>query len=226
MTRSTPALLSCALVGILLPTMAQSQIPVIDASNLFANTTTSIQSVITAANSVLTVANQVLDLTPVEEIVLVQSIAEDAALLADMIATAGAVYTDVQSLQAQIAVLFDLGTAPLNATELSLRLIEIRRVRAEAYIYAMRTQTLMATLLRTIGHVTTLITQVGTIIGNVQGQQHIVQVNTSINHTLAVLEVQTASFQRAESLDTMEHLLVQESLRRINADIMADWPRR
>jgi hypothetical protein len=226
MTRSTPALLSCALVGILLPTMAQSQIPVIDASNLFANTTTSIQSIITAANSVLTVANQVLDLTPVEEIVLAQSIAEDAALLADIIATAGAVYTDVQSLQAQIAVLFDLGTAPLNATELSLRLIEIRRVRAEAYIYAMRTQTLMATLLRTIGHVTTLITQVGTIIGNVQGQQHIVQVNTSINHTLAVLEVQTASFQRAESLDTMEHLLVQESLSRINADIMADWPRR
>jgi len=225
MTRSVPALLGGVLGALLLPTVAQAQIPVTDAGNFFVNTTTSIQSVITAANSVLTVANQVLDLTPVEEIVIAQSIAEDAALLAEMIATASAVYTDVSQLQAQMAVLFDLNTAPATPTALSERLIEIRRIRSEAYIYAMRTQTLMATLLRTIGHVTTLITHVGTIIGNVQGQQHIVQVNTSINHTLAVLEIQTASFQRAESLDAMEHVLTQESIRLMNADIRADWPR-
>ena len=226
MTRSTPALVSCALVGMLLPTLAQGQIPVIDASNLFANTTTSIQSVITAANSVLTVANQVLDLTPVEEMVIAQGLAEDAALLSETIATAGAVYTDVQSLQAQIAVLFDLHTAPANPTLLSERLREMRRVRADAYMYAMRTQTLMATLLRTIGHVTTLITQVGTIIGNVQGQQHIVQVQTSIHHTLTVLEMQQAAIQRAESYDAMEQLLIAESVRLINEDIRADWPKQ
>lgn len=226
MTRRVSSLLGGLLAGVLLPTIAQGQIPVTDAGNFFVNTTTSIQSVITAANSVLTVANQVLDLTPVEEIVIAQSIAEDAALLAEMIATASAVYVDVQSLQAQIAVLFDLNTAPASTTELSERLLEIRRIRSEAYIYAMRTQTLMATLLRTIGHVTTLITQVGTIIGNVQGQQHIVQVNTSINHTLAVLEIQQASFQRAGSLDKMEELLTIASLHRINEATMADWPRR
>ena len=226
MTRRVPALLGWCLAWMLLPQVAQSQIPVIDASNLFANTTTSLQSIITAANSVITVANQVLDLTPLDEIVLAGSILEDAALLGETISTASAVYTDVQSLQAQIAVLFDLETAPASTSELQKRLAEIRRVRSQAYVYAMRTQTLMATLTRTIGHITTLISQVGTILGNVQGQQHLVQVNTSMNHTLAVLEIQQASFQRAESIDKMEELLTIESLQRINEAMMADWPKR
>ena len=46
------------------------------------------------------------------------------------------------------------------------------------------------------------------------------------NTTLTILAAQTAAYQRAASVDKMEELLTMESLQRIQADMMADWPRR
>ena len=90
----------------------------------------------------------------------------------------------------------------------------------------MRLQTLIKTALRTLQHLSKLVTSVSAFLGNKQAQQALVQVAASTNTTLTVLAAQTAAYQRAGSVDKMEELLTMESLYRINAEMMADWPKR
>ena len=184
------------------------------------------QAVLTAIATAETVANQILDLTPLDEIITLQGILDDLALLADIVAQAEGLSYDIASLRAQIAALFDLDTAPASTSELQVRLAEIRRVRSQCYSYAMRLQTLLTTALRTIEHLTALLTSMSAFLGAKQGMQTLVQVNMTISKTLTIQATQTAAFQRAESVDTMEELLTIESLHRINEATMADWPRR
>ena len=195
-------------------------------ANLYQNTVTAVQSVLTAIAAAETAANTLLDLTPLDEVITLQGILEDVKLLADIVAQAEVLSNDVASLRAQIAALFDLETAPASTSALQERLAEIRRVRAQCYSYAMRLQTLMTTAIRTIDHLTALLTSVSTFLGAKQGMQTLVQVNMTISKTLTIQTTQTAAFQRAESVDKMEELLTIESLHRINEAMMADWPRR
>ena len=99
-------------------------------ANLYQNTITAINAVLTAVATAQTVANQILDLTPLDEIITLQGILEDLALLADIVAQAEGLSYDIASLRAQIDALFNLDTAPASTSELQLRLAEIRRVRA------------------------------------------------------------------------------------------------
>ena len=55
----------------------------------------------------------------------------------------------------------------------------------------MRTQTLVMTVFRTVEHVSRLIDAVGALIGNMQGNQVLIQTTATISKTLAVMEVQT-----------------------------------
>ena len=87
--------------------------PVIEiGANLTQNSITATQSVITAIEAVLQTANQVLELTPVDEIIVGGQIAEDLALLAEIMVSAELVWYDLQSLEAQITMLFGLDNAP------------------------------------------------------------------------------------------------------------------
>ena len=77
--------------------------PVIEVgANLAQNSHDRAQSVITAVESVLQTANMVLELTPVDEVIVGGQIAEDLALLAEIMVTAELVWYDLQSLEAQI----------------------------------------------------------------------------------------------------------------------------
>ena len=196
-------------------------------TNLYQNTRHRRRNtVLTAIAAAETAANTILDLTPLDEIITLQGIIEDVKVLADIMAQVEGLSNDVASLRAQIAALFGLETAPASTSALQERLAEIRRVRAQCYSYAMRLQTLMTTAIRTIEHLTALLTSVSTFLGAKQGMQTLVQVNMTISKTLTIQTTQTAAFQRAESVDKMEELLTIESLHRINEAMMADWPRR
>ena len=98
-------------------------------ANLYQNTVTAVQSVLTAIAAAETAANTLLDLTPLDEVITLQGILEDVKLLADIVAQAEGLSNDVASLRAQIAALFDLETAPASTSALQERLAEIRRVR-------------------------------------------------------------------------------------------------
>jgi hypothetical protein len=186
-------------LGMAVPTPAQilgtGVIPVTEIGpNLAQNSITATQSVITAVEAVLQTANQVLELTPVDEMIVGGQLAEDLALLAEIVVSAELVWYDLQSLEDQITTLFGLDNAPDTRAGLDERLLEIKQFYYRSLTFAMRTQTLIMTVFRTVEHVSRLIDAVGALIGNMQGNQVLVQTNATMSKTLAVMEVQQAAW--------------------------------
>jgi hypothetical protein len=101
----------------------------------------------------------------------------------------------------------------------------IRAVVADAYVYAIRAQTLITTTLHTIEHLTNLVNAIAAYVGNQSANQSLAQYDSALNATLAKLQVQTAAFAKAQAADRLEEALVMESLENISIEIMADWPR-
>ena len=197
---------------------AQAQgIPVFDAANL-------VQNVVQAIQTILMVANQVLELTPLDEIVLGDTFDSDLDDLGAIIDAAQGLSYDVRSLQAQITSLFHLTSAPNNSRDLQRRLAEIRRVVFDSYVYALRTQTLLRTTLSAIRHLKALVGAIGEYLGNMQGNQSLSQVESTIAETLARLQVQSAAYERAQSVERLTEALTIESIHRINEQLMFDWP--
>ena len=183
-----------ALLGLLWsPCLPGRSSPVTDLGNLAVNTEAASQSTITAVHMVLSVANEVLELTPVEEVIVAAQIAEDLAILGDIVAEANLLSFDVQSLNAQITVLFGLDNAPTTRTGLDARIAEIKRLYHQSLLFAARTQTLIMTVFRTIDHLTRLIDSIGALIGNLQANQTLVQVNSTMRKTLVIMETQQAA---------------------------------
>ena len=163
-------------VGMALPAQAQVlgtgvlQVQEIGAQ-LFHATVTAVQSTISAVEDVIQTASALQELVPLDAILVAEGIAEDLAALADIIRQVDGLSYDIQSLQAQIDALFNLDTAPDGTSALRERLNEIRRVRVQAYTYAMRLQTLMTTALRTVDHLILLVNSIANFLGAKQGMQ-------------------------------------------------------
>lgn len=105
--------------------------PVIDLANLAQNIAQWVQLV-------LTVANQVLELTPVDDIILSAEFLDTLDTLSIIITEAVGLSYDISSLNTQIAILFDLDTAPNNLTALKQRLAQIRRLAWQGHVTALR----------------------------------------------------------------------------------------
>jgi conjugal transfer/entry exclusion protein len=209
-------LLGVFLVGA--PRQVQAQALVLDAANL-------VQNVVQALQTILMVANQVLELTPLDEIVLSDSFDSDLDDLGAIIEAAQGLSYDVSSLQAQVTALFHLDTAPNNSRDLQRRLAEIRRVVFDSYVYALRTQTLLRTTLSAIRHLKALVGAIGDYLGNMQGNQSLSQVESTMSETLARLQVQSAAYERAQSVERLTEPLIMESIQRMNEQLLFDWPR-
>jgi conjugal transfer/entry exclusion protein len=175
---------------------------------------------------VFIVANQILELTGLDDIILGDDFASDMEELADIVQEAQGLSYDISSLVSQVNALFSLDRAPNNMAALRERLAEIRRVTFQSYLYAMRTQTLLATTLRTVQRLTRLVQSIGGFVGNMSANQTLNQVDSTITEQLAKLQVQTAAYERAQSVERLEEALIVESLERITEEIMQDWPRQ
>ena len=127
--------LSLLLVGLCCAGRAEAQLPVIDLGNLAQNTITAIESVLTTIETILIEANQILELTPLDDIAVAGGIAEDMALLGQLVEQAEGLSYDIGSLQAQLDSLFNLDTAPDTRDGLTERLAEIKRQKYLAYSY-------------------------------------------------------------------------------------------
>jgi len=200
--------------------------PVVEVgANLGQNTITAVQSAITAAQTTLIQLNQIVDMTPVKSLTAAGGIIEDMELLCDIIKQTEAINTDLQSLEAQMAALLDIHQAPRTRSDLQKRMDELKRMRQQARMYAMRTQTLIKTLLRTGDHMKALLTDVSKLLGNLAGQQRLAEVQTTIHKTLAVQAAQAAAWQRMDTLDKMGDVLVIESISLIEYSRLEGWPR-
>jgi conjugal transfer/entry exclusion protein len=173
------------------------------------------------AQSILIVANQILDLTAIGEIVIA---ADDVGELAGIIEEASALKYDFVQLHNQVVVLFDLNTAPDTRTGLDARLQEMKSLMYDIRVYAIKTQSLVGTIQRTIEHMNSLVSRIEGFVGNLQSQQTIAQMETTVSKTLALIEVQQAAYQRSDTVDKLSEALVIESLNRINQKRIADWP--
>jgi conjugal transfer/entry exclusion protein len=200
-------------------TTAHAQgLPVFDAANL-------VQNLITAVQTVFIVANQVLELTGLDEIVLGEEFSSDMDELAGIVREAQGLSYDLSSLNAQVTALFSLDSAPHSTQELAERLGQIRQVVFESRVYALRTQTLLQTTLRTVQRLTRLVAMIGDFVGNMQGNQSLAQLNSTVTEQLAKLQVQSAAFERAETVDKLTEPLLQKSLENITEQVSADYPR-
>jgi hypothetical protein len=212
-------IVSVVLVLLLAPySIGHAQLAVIDVANLA-------QTTITAIEEILSVANQVLELTPLGGIEISGDFASDMADLAAMANEARALSNDLGTLQAQLTSLFGLSGAPNNTRELRRRVAAIRAVVADAYLYAVRAQTLTRTTISAVQHLTRLVAAIADFVGNQSANQSLAQYDAALNATLAKLQVQTAAFEKAQAADRLEEALVMESLENISLAIMADWPR-
>jgi conjugal transfer/entry exclusion protein len=200
-------------------------VPVYDNTNFLQNVVTAAESTITAIESVLQTANQVLELTPVDEVIVGGQMAEDMAALAEIVTAAELIWYDVHSVDAQIMALFGLDNAPATRDGLDERVLEIKQFYHRTLTFAMRTQTLIKTLLRTAEHVRRLIESLGDLVGNMQGNQTLIQTNATMSQTLAVMEAQQAAWQRADTVQRLSQGVILESLRRIDESRWESWPR-
>ena len=204
--------------------LASAQLTVYDPVNFVENAISAAQAVLTTIQTVLIEANQILDLTPLDEVAVAGGIAEDMALLGQLLEQAEGLSYDVGSLETQIASLFDLDTAPDTRDGLTERMAEIKRVKFQSYRYAAKVQTLLTTAARTIEHLTGLLDTVGALLGNMQGNQTHAQLHSVLGKHAANMQVQQAAFQRAKTVDKLSEALIIESINRIQARRMEDWP--
>ena len=215
--------LSLALL-LLCAQVAQAQIPVTDAGNLVQNTISAIQDTVAAIEAVFQSAQTVLELTPLDDIGVSGDITDDMAQLKQLVEQADGLSYDVGSLRAQIIALFDLNAAPSTRDGLTARLAEIKRMKFASYSYAARVQTLMSTALRTVHHLGQLLDTLAGLVGNMQGNQTVGQFQAVTAKHVTNLDVQMAAFYRAETVDKLSDALIIESLNRIQARRMEDWP--
>jgi conjugal transfer/entry exclusion protein len=207
------------LLALAWPGSARAQgIPVIDVANL-------VQNVITAIQTVFIVANQLLELTGVDGLILGNDFGSDMDEPQSIVEQAQGLSYDLGSLQAQVDALFSLDAVPRSTRELAERMAAIRQVVFESRVYALRTQTLLQTTLRTVQRLTRLVATISDYVGNMQGNQTISQINSTVTEQLAKLQVQTAAFERAETVDRLTEPLLQKSLENITEDVTQNYLR-
>jgi hypothetical protein len=209
--------LSIMLMSAVYTTRIEAQgIPVFDAQNWIQNT-------ITAVQAVLIVANQIIELTALEGLVLDGSFSSDLAALNALVSEAEGF--DVGTLNAQILPLFALETAPLTTFEYKQRQIAINEALFQGYGFAMRTQSLIMTALRTVEHIMGILEQVGSSIGNLTISQSMGQAQTKLQQLLTESNVQRSAFERAKSLEGAMPGILLQGLYNIDEAMMADHPR-
>src|SRR5215831_5191439 len=169
-TRLSLSLLLACLILLLTSPCAHAQLAVIDVADIAQNTITAIESVLTTIQAILIEANQILELTPLDGIATAGGIAEDMALLGQLVEQAQGLSYDIGSIEAQITSLFNLDTAPDTRDGLTERLAQIKQLKYQCYSYATKVQTLLRTALRTVDHLQGLLDTLASIVGNLSGQ--------------------------------------------------------
>ena len=185
-----------------------------------------LQTTITAVESVLQTLNQILELTPVDEFILSADFHSSLDEMALIFSDASALILDLNRLNSQIQVLFDLDTAPADMRSLNLRLAEIRRVKHENTIFTLRVQTLIRTTISALTHLRRILEALQTLLGNMQANQNIAQIQLTQTELLAKIQMQSSTYYFNESLVRITETLTIESLHRIQEQIMADHPTR
>jgi hypothetical protein len=198
--------------------VAAAQLPVIDAANLTQNT-------ISAVEAIFQSAQWVIDLTPLESYEIAEAYAEDLAVLQELAGEAQAIGIDLASVQAQLDGLFSLEAAPTTSFEFRERVGEINYRIWQVYGYAMRTQTLINTAVRTVEHIMGLIETVAELLGTLSVQQNLHQQIGKLHQLQAEANVVTTALAHAQSTEGLVPGVLYQGMQNIVDEMMSDHPR-
>ena len=204
--------------GAQIPFLSGPGLPVYDAANHLQNT-------ISAFEAIFQSAQWVIDMAPLESYEISEAYAEDLALLQELAGEAAAIGIDLASVQAQLDGLFNLDTAPLTSFEFRARVGEINWRIWQVYGYAMRTQTLIATAVRTVEHIMALIETVAGLLGKLSVQQNLHQQMGKLHQIQAEGNLITTALAHAQSTEALAPGVLYQGLQNIVDEMMVDHPR-
>jgi hypothetical protein len=193
-------------------------LPVYDAANHLQNT-------ISAVEAIFQSLQWVIDMTPLEDFEVAEAYAEDLAVVRELAAEAAAIGLDLTSLQAQIDLLFGLEGAPTTSFEFRLRVGEINQRVFQVYSYAMRTQTLILTAIRTAEHIMALIETVAGLLGKLSVQQNLHQQIGKLHQLQTEHNVVMMAFAHAQSTEALVPGVLYQGIQNIVDQMMDDHPR-
>jgi type IV secretion system protein TrbJ len=198
---------------------------VYDPTNWIENSVTSVKTAATAANTAEIIANQVLELTGLDAWALESfgNWEEDLQHLQELASQGEGLSWDLESLGAQITQLFDLDGAPLTSHDFRERQQEIRRYLYQSWSYALKTQTLVTSVLLTVQHILGIYSSVQELIGNKQGQQSLAQYQAKLTQVLSEMHTVTTAAARAKSVQGINDPLIAQSIDHINHGVLDDW---
>jgi hypothetical protein len=193
--------------------------PVYDAANHLQNT-------ISATEAVLHTIHWGFEQLALDGFALeVSALAEDLAAIEGFVQEAQLLGWEVSSLQGEIQRLFGLETAPMTSFEYRQRQTEIRLILFQGYSYAMRVQTLIQSLTRTVEHVGRILDQVGEALGNLSVSQTFGQSQAKLQQLAAESHLTQTAFERAQSLEGIAPQVLMQGLQNIHDAMMVDHPR-
>lgn len=213
-----------ALTVLVFAQTGQALVLVYDAANHVSNTTTSLQTAISAAQSIIHTANWVLDLTGLDGVLGAKEYYEDLMTMQMLLRDARAIAGDIGSIARQVNHLFSLNTAPDNTSDWYKRQQEIDQTLWDVYSYATATQRLVATIDHTITHIRQFWDRIGALIGDRQTLQSLNESQAKMIQAQEKNALMTAAFERAETYQRLQEPLRRESWRRINEQLMGDYP--
>jgi hypothetical protein len=182
------------------------------------------ESITTALMTTQTVVNQVLDLTPLDEWVMVEGMVEDLHALASLAQQAQELAGEFGSFRAQFSVLFQ--DIPTSHAAYAARRSEIAHAVLAARSWAVCTQDLVVTTMRTINHLLALMSGLSSMLGNLQGMGMVSQAQAKLGQLLTEGNLTRAAYEHAETLQQADLPAAIESLKAINADAFKHWPVR
>jgi len=204
---------------------SQAQVLVYDAANFVENAWTSVQTTLTTIESVLQTGYMVLELTSFAGLGVDSEFSRDLTTLVQLVREAEAIAGDLTSITRQLQELFDPGSAPASSSELAFRMAQTRRVLYQTNTQTMRIQTLIRTAAHTVDHIREFLSRIKAFVGNKQALQNINESTASLNRLQATQLATTTAFQKSQTMERMNQVMIEESVVKINKNFFGKWGR-
>lgn len=185
------------------------------------------EAAITAVATTQTVVNQIIDLTPLTQFVVAGGYAEDLDLLRQLLTQANDLQQDIAQLDFLIQILFFIPDPkkPFSSHAFAVQHKEMFKVRHQAHLTAIRVQSLVSTVFRTIDHMLMLLNTVAHTLGNLEIAQTLGQGQSKLQQILLEGNLQRTAMERAQSYDSIGRLSSAAGRQRIQETVMIEHPR-
>jgi hypothetical protein len=177
-----------------------------------------------ASEALFQSAQWVIDLLPLEAWDAIEGAMEDLALLRELALQAQLIGMDIDSVIAQLNALFNLDLAPTTSFEFRERVGEINRRIYEVYGYAMRVQTLINSVVRTVDHILGLVEIMRELIGKLSVEQNIGQQLAKLKQIQAEHQTVMTAFVHAQSTQALAPGVLQQGIQNITDAMMEGHP--